>query len=306
MDLLKLSSYEIRQICYFLKVVECGNSFSRAAEQLQIEQPPLSQRIRALEKKLQVELFNRSKRPVRLTSAGQVFLETIQPAIAQIEQAIAQAKRAEKGKIGHLSIGVASSAANSVLPSLLKQFRTQYPHVVIEMKELTVEQQLHQLEEQQIDIGLEVVSPLLLEQRGFNWHVLAEESLVVVLPKDHALAKKPRVPIKALANEPLILPSIQAFPFYQSFLEQCALAGFQPRLLEKTTATWMLTILSLVAAEVGLAILPSNVRSIQRENVVYKEISDLNLSRELLAIWRDDNESATLKRWLSVITSGEC
>ncbi len=300
MDLLNLSTLEIRQICYFLKVVECDNSFSSAAEQLHIEQPPLSQRIRALEKRLKVELFNRRRRPLQLTAAGQVFLDAVQPAIAQLETAISQAQKAEKGDIGHLSIGLASSAANGVFPALLKRFRSRYPNVILEMKELTVEQQLQLLEKKQLDIGLEVVSPLRLENRGFNWQVLSQESLVVVLPQGHALATQPQVPLTALANEPLILPSIQAFPFYQSFLEQCALAGFQPKLLEGTTATWMLTILSLVAAGVGLAILPSNVLTLQREGVVYREISGLTLTRQLLAIWRDDNESATLKRWLAI------
>ncbi len=304
MVLQQLIDFEIRQIFYFLKVVECENSFSRAAEQLHIEQPPLSQRIRALEKKLNVELFDRRRRPVQLTSAGQVFLAAVQPAITQLETAISQARRAEKGEIGHLSIGIASSAANSVLPGLLSKFRELHPHVLIEMKELTVEQQLDLLEKKQLDIGLEVVSPLLLDERGFSWHILTEESLVIVLPDNHPLSSKAQVPLKALASEPLILPSIQAFPFYQSFLEQCTLAGFQPKLLERTTATWMLTILSLVAAGVGLAILPSNVLTIQREGVVYREISGLNLSRQLLAIWRDDHESATLKRWLSVMMPG--
>ena len=94
MDLLKLSSLEIRQICYFLMVVECDNSFSRAGERVHIEQPPLSQRIRALEKKVKVTLFDRRKRPVHLTPAGKVFLTEATRAMEQIEQALAQAKRA--------------------------------------------------------------------------------------------------------------------------------------------------------------------------------------------------------------------
>lgn len=303
MNLTRLSNLELRQICYFLKVVECNNSFTAAAEQLHIEQPPLSQRIKALERRLNVELFNRKKRPVQLTGAGEVFLNSVRPAITQLEQAISQTQAASKGEIGILSIGIASSAANSILPNLLKQFRAHYPSVLIDIKELTVEQQLHLLEQQQLDIGLEVVSPNLLDQRKLNWHLLTEESLVVVLPKNHSLSANSKVPLVALANEPLILPSLQAFPFYQSFLEQCALAGFQPKLLQRTTATWMLTILSLVAAGVGLAILPSNVKALDREGVVYREISGLNLTRQLLAIWRNDNESTVLKHWLEIMMS---
>ncbi len=301
MDLLNLSSLEIRQICYFLKVVECNNSFSQAAEQLHIDQPPLSQRIRALEKRLKVELFNRRRRPVHLTAAGKVFLEMAEPAIAQLEQAMSQAQKAKKGEIGHLSIGIASSAANSILPTLLQKFCHRYPHVLIDIKELTVEAQLEQLEKNQLDIGIEVVSPLALERQQLSWHVVAEESLVLVLHKDHPLTTKTKVPLTALAEQPLILPSIQAFPFYQSFLDQCAIAGFQPKLLEKTTATWMLTILSLVAANIGLAILPSSVLTLQRQDVVYREISGLNLTRKLLAIWRDDDKSTTLQNCLNMI-----
>jgi DNA-binding transcriptional LysR family regulator len=301
MDLLNLSTLEIRQICYFLMVVECENSFSRAAERLHIEQPPLSQRIRALEKRLKIDLFDRRRRPANLTPAGQVFWQRAQQALEQMEQAIAQAQRAAKGEIGHLTIGLSSSAANGLFSDLLRRFYERYPQVTIALKELTAQQQLQALETGQIDIGFEVISPLQLANRGLAWQIVDEEPLVIVLPEAHPLAAEETVALTALATELLILPDLQAFPFYQAFLDCCALAGFQPRQVESTTATWMLTILSLVAAGVGLAILPSNVLNLQRKGVVYREISGLNLTRQMLAIWRCDHDSAVLLHLLALL-----
>lgn len=305
MDLLRLSTLEIRQICYFLMVVQCDNSFSRAAEQLHIERPPLSQRIRALEKHLQVDLFDRRQRPVRLTPAGQVFLAKAQQALTQLEQAISQAQRAAKGELGHLTIGLSSSAANGMFPDLLQRFCQRYPQVMITLQELTVEQQLEAIEAGRIDLGFEVISPLRLTDRGLAWQIVDEESLVVVLPEAHPLAAADTVALMDLATERLILPNLQAFPFYQEFLDCCAQAGFQPRLVENTTATWMLTILSLVVAGVGLAILPSNVLNLPRKGVVYREITGLNLVRQITAVWRHNNPSATLQCLLTLLRETE-
>ncbi|MEL6778360.1 MAG: LysR substrate-binding domain-containing protein [Cyanobacteria bacterium J06597_16] len=301
MDLLGLSSLEIRQICYFLMVVECDNSFSRAAQRLHIEQPPLSQRIRALEKKLKVELFDRRRRPVHLTPAGNVFWQEAQQALTQMQQAITQAQRAARGEIGHLTVGLASSAANGVFSDMLKRFRDRYPTTTVTIKELTAEQQLSAIETGQLDIGFEAISPLQLQSRPFSWQVIAKESLLGVLPKTHLLAAKKEIALTDLATESLILPNMQAFPFYQAFLEKCTEAGFQPHIVESTTATWMLTILSLVAADVGVAVLPSNVTNLQRTGVVYRAISGLNLPRELVAVWSCDRISATLQNWLDLL-----
>lgn len=305
MDLLGLSTLEIRQICYFLMVVQCDNSFSRAAEQLHIERPPLSQRIRALEKRLQVDLFDRRQRPVRLTPAGQVFLAKVQPALAQLEQAIAQTQQAAQGEIGHLTIGLSSSAANGLFSDLLRRFCQRHPQVTISLQELTVEEQLAALASGQIDLGIEAITPAQLADRGLDWRVVDNESLVVVLPEGHPLAEADLVTLTDLASESLILPNLQAFPFYHAFLDSCAQAGFQPRLVENTTATWMLTILSLVVAGVGLAILPSNVLNLQRKGVVYREMAGLDLVRPMVAAWRHDNHSATLQRLLTILQETE-
>ena len=300
-DLLHLSTFELRQICYFLTVVEAGNVISHAAERLNIEQPPLSQRIRSLEKQLHVQLFDRKQRPMRLTPAGKVFLHDVKLAIAHLDRAITQARRAEQGEVGTLRIGIASSIANSMLPDLLRQFRHRYPDVDLDLHHLTAEQQLKALGDRQLDIGFEVVPDEVLQSDIFHCIPVVTESLVVVLPTEHILAKKQTIDLLDLADEPLLLPSIQAFPFYETFIQHCQQAGFQPNLVKTTTATWMLTLLSLVAAGIGLAILPSNVCVLKREGVIFKAIANLNISRQIYAIWRSDNPSTVLAHFLKGI-----
>jgi DNA-binding transcriptional LysR family regulator len=229
-----------------------------------------------------------------------VFLAKAQQALAQLEQAIAQTQQAAKGEIGHLTIGLSSSAANGLFSELLQQFCQRYPQVTISLQELTVAEQLAALESGQIDLGLESIPAAQLANRGLDWRVVDNESLVVVLPEGHPLTEADSVALIALAHESLILPNLQAFPFYHAFLERCTQAGFQPRLVESTTATWMLTILSLVVAGVGLAILPSNILSLQRRGVVYREIKGLDLVRPMVAVWRQDNLSPALRQLLAV------
>jgi DNA-binding transcriptional LysR family regulator len=128
-----------------------------------------------------------------------------------------------------------------------------------------------------------------------------EESLIVALPATHPLAAQTHIPLTALAQEALILPSIQAFPFYQEFIDCCEEAGFQPRIVQNAKATWMITILSLVVAELGIAILPGNVENLQRRGVVYRSVSDINLTRKISVIWRPDEVSIVMREFLQVV-----
>ena len=145
MNLLYLSSIELRQICYFLAITEAGNNFTRAAEYLHIDQPPLTQRIKALEKKLKIELFvgeaspveNRKRKPLQLTAAGKIFLEETQLALTSLDRAITRSQQAHRGEIGCLSIGIASSIANTLLPDILQTFCDRFPDVELELRELT-------------------------------------------------------------------------------------------------------------------------------------------------------------------------
>ena len=307
MNLLYLSNIELRQICYFLAITEAGNNFSKAAEYLHIEQPPLSQRIKSLERKLNIELFDRKRKPLQLTEAGRVFLAEIQLAVAGIDRAITTAQRASRGEIGFLSIGIASSIANTLLPDILRTFCDRFPDVKLELRELTADRQIQELREHRLNIGFEVAANLHESDRHLNFLPIFAEYLVVALPDSHPLVDRWRslpesqILLSHLADEKLILPSIDEFPFYQEFIDRCRQSGFEPKLVQNVKATWLVTILSLVVAGVGIAILPSNVQNIQRQGVVYRTIQHINLARQISAIWRKDDSSIVLAEFLQVV-----
>ena len=301
MNLLYLSSVELRQICYFLAVTEAGNNFTKAAEYLQIDPPPLGQRIKSLERKLKVELFDRQHRPLQLTAAGKVFLEETRLALTTLERAITRAQQAHRGEIGFLSVGIASSISNTLLPDILRTFRNRFPDTELELLELTAERQLQALREGRLNIGFEVVNNVQEPDKSLNMLPIMEESLVVAMPELHPLVFQRQVFLRDLANEKLILPSIAEFPFYQKFIYYCQQSGFEPNIIRDVQATWLVTILSLVVAQVGLAILPSNVENLQRRGVVYRPIQDTSLRRQISALWRKDDSSVVLAEFLKIV-----
>jgi DNA-binding transcriptional LysR family regulator len=301
MNLLYLSSIELRQICYFLAVTAAGNNLSRAAEDLHIDQPPLTQRIKALEKKLKVELFDRRRRPLQLTPAGRVFLEETGLALAMLDRAIINAQRAQRGEIGSLAIGIASSISNTLLPKILRTFCDRFPDVALELRELTAENQIQELRERRLNIGFEAMLDLATPDDCLEILPILTESLVVALPAAHPLSDRSAISIDDLATEKLILPTIEEFPFYQQFIYYCQQSGFEPQIVHHVKAAWLVTILSLVVAEIGIAILPSNVQNLQRQGVVYRTIQDFQLSRQISAIWRRDDSSTVLLEFLKVV-----
>jgi DNA-binding transcriptional LysR family regulator len=301
MNLLYLSNIELRQICYFLAITEAGNNFSKAAEYLQIEQPPLSQRIKSLERKLKIELFDRKRKPLQLTETGRVFLAEIQLAVAGIDRAIITAQRAQRGEIGFLSIGIASSIANTLLPDILQTFCERFPDVELELRELTADRQIQELREHRLNIGFEVATNLHEPDNRLNFLPIWEESLVVALPESHPLVDRSQIFLSHLADEKLILPSTDEFPFYQKFISHCQQSGFEPAIVQNVKATWLVTILSLVVARVGIAILPSNVQNLQRQGVIYRPIQHTNLTRQISAIWRKNDSSTVLVEFLKVV-----
>jgi DNA-binding transcriptional LysR family regulator len=301
MNLLDLSNIELRQICYFVAITEAGNNFSKAAEYLHIEQPPLTQRIKSLEKKLKIELFDRKRRPLQLTEAGKVFLAEAQLALTSLDFAITKSQKAHRGEIGFLSIGIASSIANTMLPDILQTFCNRFPAIELELCELTADRQIQALKANRLNIGFEVASNLHKSDNCLNFLPIVEESLVVALPELHPLINRSKISLTDLADQKLILPSINEFPFYQEFISACQQAGFEPTIVRNVKAAWLLTILSLVVAEVGIAILPSNVQNLQRQGVVYQAIQAPNLTRQISVMWRKDDSSVILREFLKVV-----
>ncbi len=308
MDFENLSHFELRQICYFMAVVQADNNFTQAAKHLNRDQAPVSQRIQALEKKLgdprkriEVKLFDRSKRPAQLTEAGKVFLKEAQIALLHLERAIAQARKASQGQIGSLIVGMNNSIANSILPEILKKFQQRFPNVELEFREVTAQQEIQMLKNHQLDVLFQRSPYINDNDPSLSFLPILEEGFVVVLPTTHILANHTQISLKALKDDVIILPSLDVLPFYEQIIVLCRQAGFEPKLVQTTVVTGVVTILSLVAAGLGVSILPNHVQTLHREGVVYRPLQDVTLTRQIAVVWRESDSSIVLHKFLKII-----
>ncbi|WP_293336536.1 LysR family transcriptional regulator [Microcoleus sp. CAWBG58] len=283
---------ELRHLRYFIAVAEELN-FTRAAERLHMAQPPLSQQIQHLEAELGFQLFRRTKRTVMLTEAGQVFFEESQKILLQVDRAIQLGKQTSRGELGQLTVGFVSSAAHNVVPAILQAFRTRFPAVKLELHELTTNEQLQRLREGRIDIGF--VRPPI-EEDGINSEIVFREPLIVALPETHPSADRAVIELRELSAEPFILfPRSLAPGLYDPIVSLCQQAGFSP--IAGQEAIQMQTIISLVAAEMGVAIVPASMQNFQRTGVVYKHLQEPSPIVSIALIWRD-NPTPAVQRFL--------
>lgn len=288
---------ELRHLRYFVAVAEELN-FSRAAERLHIAQPPLSQQIRNLEVELGVVLFNRTKRRVELTAPGQVFLEKVHQSIQSIEQAVEAVQRASRGEIGRLSVGFNSSATYSVLPQILRGFRECYPQVELHLHELTTSQQLECLHQHQIDAG---ILYLPIESSALKVVSILKERLVVAMPESHPLAVSSQLSIRALSREPFIIPPHRlGGGLYSKIMQFFQQSGFNPTVVQE--AMQLQTMISLVAGEVGVALVPASLQNLQRAGVVYRCLQELTPEVEIAIAWRQhDDGSPVLQKFVNAV-----
>lgn len=290
---------ELRHLRYFLVVAE-ELHFSRAAERLDIAQPPLSQMIRRLEHELGASLFHRSKRRVSLTDAGVIFQEEAKRTLAQAEQAIASVRRASRGELGRLVVGFIGSATYSVLPPIVRRFREQYPDVDVTLQELSTVQQLQALRDGQLQVGF--LRPFALDPL-LKSKVVLREPLMAALPEQHRLARHAKVSMRTLANEPFILfPRSLAPEMHDQIIGLCQHARFSPRVAQE--AMQLPTIVSLVAAGLGVAVIPASLQNLGRVGVHYCAIRESTPQAELVVAWRAEPPSALLQSFLRVVTEG--
>ncbi len=272
---------ELRHFRYFVAVAE-ELHFGRAAERLHMAQPPLSQQIRQLEVEIGFALFRRTKRSVQLTEAGQLFLDRVRVIFAQVDQAIEIGRQASRGDLGQMVVGFVGSAAYNVLPPILQSMRTQVPGVGLELRELTTVQQLQWVAEGNIDVGF-VRPPVNLP--GLESEVIFQEPLMMALPECHPLCQDETVAVRSLRNEPFIqFPRVLAPGLYDPIISLCQQAGFSPNVVQE--AIQMQTIVSLVAAEMGVAIVPASLQNLQRKGVVYKPLAEVTPLVAIALVWR--------------------
>jgi DNA-binding transcriptional LysR family regulator len=272
-------------------------NISRAAEQLLIPQPHLSKQIKQLETDLGVKLFIRKPR-LELTDYGKVFLVEAQHLLEQVKRIKKSAKEAAQGEIGQLIIGINASISNSLLPDILRSFCQKFPKVDLVLEQMLHEHSHQKLQNGTVDANFENLYNLQ-DVDFLTYQVINQEPLILVLPETHSLANQTQIQLSDLSNERFILPCHDTVPALHALIKACLEAGFYPNIVHETG--WMITILSLVAGEIGIALLPANVMNLQRKGVVYREIVGQLPVVQMAIAWRKDNQSKILSNFLNVV-----
>ena len=291
---------ELRHLRYFIAVAE-ELHFGRAAERLGISQPPLSQQIQALEEEIGARLFERTNRRVELTDAGRLFLDESRQVLAQVDKAVLLARRAHLGELGELKIGFTSSAPfTSTIPSSIHAFRKAYPDVHLDLQEMSSRQVLKALLEESLQVG--VIRPLALPD-AVHWVELFREPLVAVLRADHPLAagSEDGLAIAALAEEPFVFfPRSYGTGLYDQVIALTRQAGFSPRIAQE--ASEAMTIIGLVSAGLGGAILPASFRRTRVDGVVYRTLSDPEATTAVWLVRRQNEGSPLALSFIDLVT----
>ena len=289
---------DIQDLRAFLAVAE-ERHFSRAAQRLHISQPPLSQRIGALERKLGVRLFERGRGGVSLTAAGAALLPQARVVLQQLARAQELAQRAGRGESGELSIGFAGSMPFSeLLPRLLRDFRRAWPDVRLQLRQLSSNEQLRQLQEHGLDLGF-IRSTSQPDEQALELRVLQREPLYAAVHAGHALAGLGRLRLSRLREDPFILYSRE---FGSGMREQivalCLEAGFSPRVVQEVHE--MPTLISLVSAGIGVGLVAASMQRASVPQVHYLELDDPGASTDIVLAWRRGDASPVLGNFLDL------
>lgn len=290
---------ELRQLRYFIAVAEEG-SFSRAAGRLHVSQPPLSTQIKGLEDELGVQLLERSNRGVSLTAAGLVFFEETRTALARLEHAKKEALRANRSDIGMLSIGFVSIADYGILPPALKNFRSSYPLVEVQLHELTTDAQIRELRAARLDLGIGL-GPV--DEPDLEFERVLREELVLAAPSGHPAAKGDgALDLRALSKENFIVPPREIAPgLYDLIISHCRSFGFAPRITQH--ARQMQTVISLVSCGMGFALVPSSLRNLKRTGVRYRQLRGKAALIELGILRLRNSDTPLKERFVEALKS---
>lgn len=253
---------------YFVAVAE-ELHFARAARRLGMSQPPLSRRVQILEKELGSQLFRRTRHHVLLTEAGETLLRRAKGLISQAEDTIEEVHRLSHGAGGRVRVGFVNSTLRSILPAIIREFAARCPDVQVSLDELSTEVQVKRLQVGTIDVGLLRFAPG--EDHGLRTAVIRRDQLMAVVPVGHPFARRRSVPLYDLRHEPFVTFSRQLVPrLHEQIVQCCEKAGFSPMIGQVAQRTG--TIMSLVAAGFGVALVPATAVDLAPEGVRFLRI----------------------------------
>ncbi len=287
--------FHLKHLYNFIVVAETEH-VGRAAERLHLTQPPLSRQLALLEDELGVPLFVRHPKGVSLTLAGQQFYDDAKRILNHVEQARNNARQVAAGKEGKLSIGFMMHAAYNIVPSMAKAFMSSNPKVSLRLQEVIPSELVTKIQQGQLDGAITLKTPL---PNGANSLHLCSEKLCLAIPKGHELESCASITADMLASFELITVPMEVAPELRRAIDgYCNQAGFQPRVILETQLQQ--TIISLVAEDLGIALVPAPVQKLMHENVVFKPITNSPLV-DYAFIWRDDNLNPVLPAFLKAI-----
>jgi LysR family transcriptional regulator, benzoate and cis,cis-muconate-responsive activator of ben and cat genes len=286
---------ELKHLRSFVAVAQ-ALSFSRAARSLHLSQPALSTQIRLLEEELGALLLLRNRRKVSLTVAGESLLRDAESLLQQAEEARLRVQRLSLGDLGHLRIGFVASATSTLVPAVAVTFRKRYPGVTISLKNLPTTQQIEALRNGTLDAGF-IRMPL--KEPGLTITLLTREPFAIVLPKEHPLTRKADLQLRDLVREPFVAYGERWAPsFYQRWTSLCRNAGFTPNITQETGE--METAIALVAAGLGVAILPEGITRRHRSVVAVFALKDEQIQSEIGIAVLSASQTPLLKRLVAI------
>ncbi|MES2257767.1 MAG: LysR family transcriptional regulator [Pseudomonadota bacterium] len=294
-------SIDLKQLKYFLAVAE-EKSFSRAAERLHISQPPLSQQIMKLESELGVRLFARTTRTFELTVAGKALMNEASDLLAKMRMTIDTIRQIDRGEVGRLRVGIVGSAMWGPIPSLLEEFQSKFPRVTWTIHEFGPTVQYDALRAKQIDVGF-WREPKLddddLKNDNLRQELCFRENVCVAINEHHPLAKEEAIELMDIAHEPMLTLALDKSAFPRYLIQCCVKAGFQPEIFQEASEPQ--TLLAMVGAGLGVALLPETTSRIGWPGVVFLPIRSNPPSANLYITYTTLDDAPVVRAFLNIL-----
>ncbi len=288
---------ELRHLRYFVAVAE-GLSFTKAAAKLHLAQPSLTRQIHNLEEELGVRLLNRSKSQVALTEEGRSFLGDARRILALATESILAVQRLNRGEVGQLNIAYLPNFDFELLPETLRAFRLTFPHIALNLFDMTPAEQLRALEARKIDLGF-VGLPPPAPAGAMQWESIGQHRIVVVLPAKHPLARKRQVSLGELETMFFVGMSDKTHPGFRDWLNRtCQQAGFVPRVLQD--AELEPALMTFVAEGLGVTLAREHIKKLPHPGVVFRPLAP-PLRSDYCIAWNRNNDSRALQQYIEII-----
>ena len=288
---------ELRHLRYFVSVAE-ALSFTKAAEKLRTAQPSLTRQIKKLEEELGVRLLHRTKQNVSLTDEGRLFLVDAKRLLVLAAETVESIRRVHTGEVRALNIGYVSNLFYDLLPKTLESFHQIFPTIAVNLFDLSCGEQFRALEDGKLDLGF-VGLHEPIARRGLEFRTIASYKCAVALPKENALTARAKVSLKSLARMFFIGMSETSYPGYRDWLiKACERSAFTPKVLQDVDLERKM--IHAVAAGLGVAIVPEQLKRLQHENVVFRPLDPVIMTEGCVA-WRNQNPSAALQAYIQIV-----